>query len=242
MREPDDVSCQLFRRFLDHEKTNRADAVVLLGDIFDLMVGSYTEYIEKFQSVFEQLDRLAVEKKIYYFQGNHDFHLMDVFSKQNFFKNLHKIEISHCGRVLRFGSKSVYFEHGDDVEIGKSGYKIYKKIINSNLMAYIVKNVLDFKTVEYIGTRMSKMSRMRNDKKYASDSVNVDSVRECFRKSARRAALAKGYDIVILGHSHVKDFHRFSKGGLYLNNGYVVTERCFCFLDEEGEGTAPLVL
>ena len=69
IREKGDISCQLFLGFLNHEKTNRADVVVLLGDIFDLMVGPYTEYIEKFRSIFDRLDHLAKKKEYLLLSG-----------------------------------------------------------------------------------------------------------------------------------------------------------------------------
>ena len=240
IKEQGDPSCRLFDRFLDHEKTQRADVVVFLGDIFDLMVGPYTEYIEKFREVFGKMDALAATKKIYYFQGNHDFHLMDIFLKQDIFKNLHKIEICRYGKVIQVGKRKVYFEHGDDSEIGNNSYKAYKSFVGSHLMTFLVKHIFNFKIVEYIGTRMSRASRIKNEKKYAADSTHDNAVRDRFRESARRVAKRGGCDVVVFGHSHIKDAHGLLGGGVYLNNGYVVTEGCFCLIEEDGEGIVSL--
>ena len=228
IEEPSGAAHDLFCRFLDHERTRQADAIILLGDIFDLAIGPYPEYVESFPSLFERLDALAKTTPIYYFQGNHDFHLMDIFRRQTLFSHLGNIEICTEGRVFSVGKRKVYVEHGDDAQIGHYSYKAYKALINNPLMALLAKYILNFRIIRFLGVRLSKLSRKRNQ--YSPSGLG--NIKLAFREAAQRVATRERCDTVILGHCHVKDIHKSTGGLTYLNNGYVPTEKCFCSVTE----------
>ena len=69
-------------KFLDKSKERGDTDIVLLGDIFDFMVGDFPEYIEKFKRLFEKMEKTLNEGvTIHYLEGNHDFHLKALFQK-----------------------------------------------------------------------------------------------------------------------------------------------------------------
>ena len=234
IKKAQDNPSRLFLRFLDHEKTQQADIIVLLGDIFDLMIGPYSEYLRKFQEVFEKLNSLAKTKRVCYFQGNHDFHLKGLFKRQKKFPHLSRVEIYKTGQVFSLGQRRIYFEHGDDTEIENLPYKIYKMFLNNKCMAFCLKHILNYRIVNFLGCCLSSLLREKHELKYElSDTDFIERVRKKFRLSAEKAAQQMSCSVVVLGHSHIKDHFAPSKGLTYLNNGYAPKERCFVFLREQ---------
>ncbi len=236
-----DNPSQLFHRFLDHEKTKQANIIVLLGDIFDLMIGPYPEHLIKFQEVFAKLNNLAKTKRVCYFQGNHDFHLKGLFEKQNVFPYLNRVEIYKAGQTFLLGEQRIYFEHGDDAEIENLSYKIYKILLNNRCMAFGLKYILNYKIVNFLGDCLSSLLREKHELKYElSDTAFIERIRKKFRLSAQRMAQKTCSSVIVLGHSHVRDYYNSSEGFVYLNNGYVSKEQCFVFLQEQRQEIIPL--
>lgn len=252
VKEPGDVPSRLLLRFLGHPRTRRARTVVLLGDVFDLMVGSYPEYLERFRDVFGAIDAAAGEKEVHYFQGNHDFHLEGLFSGPGPFGNLRRVRVHRTGRVLTAGGRRAYFEHGDDAEIGNPGYKLYKRVAGSRAAGFLLGRALGHRVVHGAGSFLSGLSARRRERERerarAGEGPGGDGgggdggggARDLFRRSAALRHGALDCDAVVLGHSHVRDVWDPPGGPLYLNNGYVPDERCFCFLEGGAGGLEPL--
>ena len=76
IKEDNDEASVLFRKFLDEAKNS--DVIVLLGDIFDLVVGGHFDWIEKFPQSFKKISEISKTKKTYFIEGNHDF-LVGIF-------------------------------------------------------------------------------------------------------------------------------------------------------------------
>lgn len=55
--------------------------LVLLGDIFDLWIGSHEYFIKKFSKIIAELKTISDRGvEIHYFEGNHDIHLKKVLA------------------------------------------------------------------------------------------------------------------------------------------------------------------
>ena len=66
--------------FLRHPEVRESDCIILLGDMFDFMMGEHQEYLNIFEKFFRELKKLLAEgKEIHFFEGNHDFHLEGLF-------------------------------------------------------------------------------------------------------------------------------------------------------------------
>ena len=73
-------SKRVWNMFVSNQAVMSAETVVLLGDIFDLMIGGKTQYINYYNEFFNDLKRMIERgQKIIYVEGNHDFHLEKVF-------------------------------------------------------------------------------------------------------------------------------------------------------------------
>ena len=229
-----DPADQLLCRFFEHEKVQKADKIILLGDIFDLMAGPHREYYDNYSNFFQYLLKYIEEgKEIHYFEGNHDMHLDKLFS--NFFKenSLTASKFFHHTKAYIFKKwgKTYFFSHGDDIEIENYTYKIYKAFITSPPLRFTANYLMPYKILHDLGEKASDDSKKRRGQSY-----DEAPIRQRFRVSAIKAAL-KGYDYIVCGHSHIKDEYFYDQDGVrfhYLNNGFALKSNTFIEIDQEG--------
>ncbi|MCO4792948.1 MAG: UDP-2,3-diacylglucosamine diphosphatase [Bacteriovoracaceae bacterium] len=234
IKEQGDEASQLFEKFLTHEKVVNSEEIFLLGDIFDLMVGNKDEYIEKYRETFTLLEKLLISgKNIFYFEGNHDFHVKNLF--ENWSKNIEtkgEFRFHKKGLIREYSGKKVHFSHGDDIELGNYSYKIYKYLINNYPLELLADFVVPYSLIERIGISASAKSRARNKDRYSDKKEMGSFVFEKFRESAKRAAALKNVELVVCGHSHVKDMFE-GDNFKYVNSGFTPIEKSFISFDEE---------
>ena len=219
--------------FLEKCKELKAQKIFLLGDIFDFMVGEKLEYIGHYRRFFRELANSNAQE-VHFFEGNHDFHLQSVWSHfQKEYPKSPEIIYHTKGLVMMKNEKKIWLSHGDDIEIGNYGYKIYKFFIRSYCFRFFVKWLLPFDFIQRLGQEISEASRKRNKERYETFD-NEEKIKNKFRISANKIAEKKRVDLVIVGHGHIKDMAKL-KNCIYVNNGYVPISKCFSFIDEAGE-------
>ncbi|MBL7665483.1 MAG: UDP-2,3-diacylglucosamine diphosphatase [Bacteriovoracaceae bacterium] len=229
IRQNLDEADKLLTCFFAHPLVQSSDEIYLLGDIFDLLVGKHREYFQKFPNFFDNLKQLVQKgKKIIFFEGNHDLHVKELFETFCADNGLDSERIKTCRNyhVLRIDNKSYYFSHGDEHDLEDKKYQLYKKTIHSAFVKQLAHKVISFGFLEFIGNKASKASR-----KVGSTYFNEAKVRAKFRAGAMEKA-KNGYQYIIGGHSHVKDFYEHN-GHCYVNNGYFGKEKSFIYLDTE---------
>lgn len=234
IKEPNDFGIQLLKKFFNDLDAKTGDEVFLVGDIFDLMVGYHTEYFSMYLDFFEGVQKLTEKGVVvHYFEGNHDFHLRKMFRSYCKLKNI-PFDLFRLHQGIYFtkiGDKKVHVSHGDDIEINNPSYKIYKKIVNNLLMRFVANYIMPFSLLNFIGMRASAKSRERNHRRYEiKDDKNV---KEKFRESFRQEVLKRPVDILVCGHSHVKDDYEHEKRR-YLNVGYARLEKSYLKISEDG--------
>ena len=237
VKKTDEESYGFLMRFMSEKKVLESDFIIFLGDIFDLMVGGHKEYIEYYSDFFEALKTLLMaNKKVFFFEGNHDFHLRDLFSYFLEKNGLDKGLFSYLseGISLKVGEKNYYFSHGDDIELGNYSYKVYKSIVRSRLLKMVANDFFSFSFMERLGSKVSENSKQRNFKKYKEN--NFDKViKEKFIRSAeafyKKSLPQKKYDYIVCGHSHQKEFYKSQEGFYYLNNGFALKTKTFIFIE-----------
>lgn len=236
IQESDDEAAKLFIRFLEICLKDRVERVFLLGDIFDYMVGPYVEYEKKYRPIFDHFEKLIRHgSQIYYFEGNHDFHLkrfFESFEERHGLKNSIQYVKGDCYIKTPQGFDA-HVSHGDDMEIENTGYKIYKKMINNRFVELFAEQILDFDFVEKIGKKASADSRKRNQERY-SKTAQQELIRKKFRRSAEKLAQTIDVDIIVAGHSHYKDDYETTNGTRYINNGYALQSQSYICSDEKG--------
>lgn len=231
IREPGDGQETLFLSFLSSEETAHSDIIFLLGDIFDLVVGSHKELTERFRDVFEKLIDLAKSGKIIYqFEGNHDFHFREVIENLNTNNFPQKRwHYFNSPKVFEFNNETMLFAHGDEFEKEDISYIRYRKIIRSRFVALLANSLFTYSHIQAIGLYFANRSRNRNEKDYGNHYDN-EHVKLCFRKKIKECFKEYKVKKVICGHSHCID--EWAHGDyLYLNNGYFPKTKSFIFFN-----------
>jgi UDP-2,3-diacylglucosamine hydrolase len=224
---PGDEPYKLFMKFIKNPIVKSSQKVVLLGDIFDLLIGGDKKFISDYQDLFNEIKSLLREgKEIYYIEGNHDFHierlLKETFPEDNFFFSREKIQLEHDGVIISFC-------HGDDIEIENASYKRYYSFMRSDAMKFLAERVVPFSISKAVGVWASARSRKKNIEKYEEQK---DLIKLKFRKSAEEYFKQSPSDIIVCGHSHIKDLYESKLGFTYINNGYFPKEQSFIYIKE----------
>jgi len=165
---------------IDSQKLNPPQ-IFFMGDNFDLLFGHNRYILEKNREVLALLQNISKRISCYYFEGNHDFCLKDIFIDMQVFSR----EEQPITFVLN--TQKVALAHGDKYATGW-GYNVYSKIL---------RNVITLKLLRPFGKsiiddRMQKLSKK-----------NICHVFHGFEK--RVEEILKDYqkvDLVIEGHFH----------------------------------------
>jgi UDP-2,3-diacylglucosamine hydrolase len=205
---PEDPLYRALLHFID-SKLESGDKFFIVGDLFDLFIGNKAVFIERYYELISRLRALGERNvEVFYFEGNHDFHLEDIFED--------------CAHVRIYGdtlhyewdNRKLHFCHGDRINWKDLGYQAFR-LLTRNLITQCLIEAAPGALIDRIGRTMSKASRGYHME------PNDKTVR-LFRNYACER-IADGYDFVIMGHSHYMDDMRFRVGsheGQYVNVGY----------------------
>jgi len=192
--------------------------LILIGDIFEYMVGNYTEYINHYKNIFTLMDQILERKiEIIFIEGNHDFFLSelleDYFNKRIIYcKNYYSVTVKY---------KKLLYVHGDNFDYTDWKYTIFKSMIRSNCFKLSVNNFLNFKQVSWLGNKLSKNSR-----KIITDKEYLLFIKEKYKKLIIEFNIDKYFDVIIFGHTHIVEQYEDDNIKIY-NNGYVPDSKNF---------------
>lgn len=233
VKAPHDEAYKLLFNFLNHPETLSADYVVLLGDIFDFMVGTHKTYLKDYSELFDSLDRLQKSgKKVFYTEGNHDVHLQKLL-RYRWPKD--EVVVSQQPIIEIIDGKKYYFSHGDEHEVDNHAYHSYMRFIRTKPLKFAAENIIPYGILNYIGKKASEKSRKRGYK-----SFDEEKVRETFRAGVTTTTHGN-FDFVLGGHSHVKD--RFTipdSQSLYINNGFALKSKTFILIKDHQLDFVPI--
>lgn len=197
------------------QSEGKYDLMVLNGDIFDLWYDWKYTIIKQY---FPLLHRLAALQesgcRLVMISGNHDFWF------NGFLEQYLKIDIHDVSCTMNVDCKKLLFTHGDLYTINDLRYKVFRRIIRMPWIKAMF-SILHPDLALSIGAGMSRSSRLRRVSKALMS-----------RKSAGLTAFAgsminkKGYDIVVMGHSHDPVMRPIGKGH-YLNCGDWLSHRSY---------------
>lgn len=223
VKVPGDEADKLLMSFFRHPEVQSSDYILLLGDIYDLMVGPHQEYLKLFKHHFEAMDELIKKgKKLFFFEGNHDVHLEKLF--RDIWKN-NSIIISQEPIIENIDGKKYYLSHGDEHEIDNHSYHRYIKFIRSKPLKFVADHVMPYAVLNFFGERASKISRKKGSKRF-----DAEGVRKRFRHGVCETTEGQ-FDFVLGGHSHVKDEYIIpGSTSVYLNNGYALQSKSFILI------------
>lgn len=163
----------------------------LMGDNFDLLFG-YNAYIQTFsRRAITLLQRLSKKLEIYYFEGNHDFCLKDIFPDIKVYSR------EEQPIVFSLGDKKVAMSHGDKYATG-FGYDFYCKVLRKKTTLMFLKPF----EKSIINNRMKKLSKKHICFTFHGFEKKVEQILKNY----------SGVDLVIEGH-----FHQSKRVGKYIS-------------------------
>jgi len=155
----------------------RTPQLILMGDIFDLLVGGSKYLQNRFEKEINLIDEVAKKIEVIYIEGNHDFNLKPLF------KNVKIFPIEQQPVIFDAGEKIVALSHGDRFEMSLS-YKIYTKLIRNPTVLKLLP--------EFIAK--NKLASMQSKK--------ICKKIENFKTLAKNITKNYKADIIIEGHYH----------------------------------------
>lgn len=124
-----------FFDFLVYVNQNPPPQLFLMGDMFDLLVGSVDYGVKQYQHYIDLIEEIGHKCEVYYFEGNHDFNLSKLF------KHVHVIPIEEQPLLCQLPSgKSCLLLHGD--KYGSFVQRCYTSIIRNSAVLKVL-NGLD---------------------------------------------------------------------------------------------------
>lgn len=192
----------------------KEDAIELyiLGDLFDYWF-EYKRVIQKgYHRTFTALEDLVnCGIKVHYLIGNHDFMHVDFFQKYL------GVQIYEKDIQTTIENKKFYLSHGDGLVKNDYGYLVIKKLFRNKFNQKLYSLIHPNFGIK-IASGTSKTSRdYTGQKNYGEDDGMMELA---------KSKIDQGFDYVLLGHSHKKQFKEY-KNGYYINLGTWLDEALY---------------
>ena len=226
---PTDARAELFLEFLAglHGGENTSH-LILMGDIFDLWVAAHSYFVDKYQSITDEIVRLRDEGvEIHYFEGNHDLYLRHYWGEQV------GLTVHEGPAYFDFGHQKVRIEHGDQMDPDDRGYRFLRWFLRTPPLKFLMPR-LPGRLVVAIGKKSSQSSRV-----YTSETKTIsreDTIRK-IRTHAEKVYGETPFNLIISGHVHVRDQYLVQDGQVAfksVNLGTWLDAPCYYRLDETG--------
>jgi len=123
-----------FLNFLNaiENSTIKTEQLFLMGDIFDLLVGTSNYLKNEYKEEITLINKIAQKIEVYYFEGNHDFCLQNVFNKY-----VKVIPLQKQPLIFNYNFKTYALAHGD-LHNKQKRYLTYSKIIRSKIILNLI--------------------------------------------------------------------------------------------------------
>lgn len=211
LKNPDDDRTKAFVSWLGRLARANADAeerathLFLVGDIFDLWVGSHAYFAVRFRGVVDAIKAVrAAGIEVHYFEGNHDLHLTD------FWQDRLGVVVYREAEHFTLSGREVRVEHGDLINPDDKGYRFLRKFLRTGPVTSLLLG-LPSAVVGAIGERASRVSRSFHATP-EPEAERTDRIRRMIRAHAEREYAKKPFEFIITGHVHVRDDHVLELG------------------------------
>lgn len=206
--------------FLNFASEN-CDELFIVGDLFDYWFEYKKVYQKGFFRTLTALQNISEAGiKIHYIIGNHDFmHL-------NFFKDEIGAAMYEDYLETELNGKKFFIAHGDGLVQNDLGYKMLKKILRNKFLQKMYSYLHPDLGIS-LASRTSKTSRLHTSgRKYGEEDGLF---------SAAKKKIDEGFDYVVFGHLHNRNFKQFNNG-FYINLGSWLDKPCYgLFKDKKFE-------
>ncbi len=210
-----------FIRWLDSIK-DEAEAIYLMGDIFDFWFEYNTVVPKGFLHLFGKLAQLrAANIPIFLFRGNHDLWLLDYFEKEL------GIPVFKEPIIKEIHGKKFFLAHGDGLGPGDHGYKMLKKVFTNPVCRWLFKWLHpDIGTaVANYWSRRSRLSQGETAEKYLGED------KEWLILFAKEQLKKEAFDYFIFGHRHLPLEIHLNNNAKYVNLGDWINHYSYAVFD-----------
>lgn len=202
----------LFVEILKKLREDGTQELVLLGDIFDFMVGPYQFWLKRHSDFFSELRQWVSQgRSVIWAEGNHDFHLAKLLRPLG----IHVVKNSE--RISSFRG-DCYLAHGDLVNKNDLKYLQWRERSRSPQFKFILEAAPEFIAERgglWLGKRLSLKSRQEGRSRDPDHRALVSKVFQDFAAEQWRDDVFG----VFLGHSHVEELKSGPDSKFYLNLG-----------------------
>ena len=200
---------QKFVRWLDEVKHD-AEAIFLLGDLFDFWFEYKTVVPRGFVRVLGKLAEIRDSGiLIYFFVGNHDLWMADYFEKEL------NIPTFRDNQEFTFGNKTFLIGHGDGKGPGDKGYKRMKKVFEAPFSKWLYRWLhpdVGMKLAQYLSVKNKMISG-------DEDVTFLGEDKEWLILYAKKKLETKHYNYFIFGHRHLPMQIEVGPDSEYINLG-----------------------
>lgn len=190
-----------FLNFLAEQPNPEKNQLFLLGDVFDLWVSGHSAFSKKYQAIVDACQKLKrLGTKITYFEGNHDVHVDEFWTREL------GIEVYVEARYFEIDRFIFRLEHGDLINQNDVTYLKYRSIIR-NPWVEQVGHLVPGEFWDWVGLRASKKSRHSSSKYRIERSQELVTM---VREHAKKVYQERAFDFIITGHMHVFDDFEFT--------------------------------
>jgi len=154
----------------------------LMGDMFDFVTGGVKHSVKSHKREIDMIEQIAENREVFYFEGNHDFNLKNVF------KNVKVIPLEAQPLFFESGGVRFAISHGDTY-VG-FWYDVYTLFIRNKVVDFIG-NALD------VGGWITR--KIRNSQKDKNLCREIDDFEN---KISERLKNYENCDFIVEGHYH----------------------------------------
>lgn len=212
LKSANERSGKILLRFLHSLQAEdvHSTQLFLLGDIFDLWVGDHEVFQKQFEPIILELQKLKnAGMQIFFFEGNHDLHI------ENFFTKVLGIPVYTSAQIFDLNGLKVQIEHGDEMNLEDLAYLRLRAFLRSRPLKFFGQN-LPGRFWSFVGRKASQTSR-KFSSQYREDKEK--QIRQVIRQHARRLqAQNPNINAVISGHMHVWDDYSVEEAGQILRS------------------------
>lgn len=197
LQSADSATCDAWQRYLT--KTT-ADAVVILGDLFEVWVGDDAAIEAGFEfNCADILAKAALRLPVFFMHGNRDFLIGQRFAART------GLQLLTDPTVLCFGSGRFLLSHGDALCTGDLEYQQFRAVVRANAWQsdFLAKPLAERRT---IAKGIRDQSEAKKRQTAYSESIDLDP--STVKKWLRQANAS----ILIHGHTHRPATHDLSNG------------------------------
>ncbi|MEA3447897.1 MAG: UDP-2,3-diacylglucosamine diphosphatase [Bacteroidota bacterium] len=190
------------------EKSADAEAIYLVGDIFDFWY-EYKHVVPRgFTRLFGTIAKLTDKGlPVYFFTGNHDIWVFGYLQQEL------GVKVIRNALETELHGKRFFIAHGDGLGPYDKKYNFLKKIFTSKFLQWCFSRIHPNFSVA-LANKWSKYSR--GNHKYPKD---LDFEDEWLVKYARDVMKEKAIDYFVFGHRHIPIVQKLDKDTTFINLG-----------------------